>query len=126
MAALDIPCPKCGRLLRLPDRALLGRKGRCAKCGHRFILQEPEKIEFAEARPSPGEYLHVASRGEMQTGNDDAVVDIGPHLVPECRTASAKLHEEPATASEQWSEPSRLGGPSPAVGDFALPSAQIE
>lgn len=41
MAALEIPCPKCGMLLKLPDRKLLGRKGKCSQCQHKFILEEP-------------------------------------------------------------------------------------
>ena len=35
-----IHCPHCGRELKLPDRSLLGRKGKCGKCQHTFILQE--------------------------------------------------------------------------------------
>ncbi len=58
MAALDIPCPECGRLLRIPDRAMLGKKARCGKCHHKFILQEQRKrevVQVAQAR------LHISS-----------------------------------------------------------------
>ena len=41
MAGLQIPCPKCGKSLKLPDRSLLGRKGKCPKCRHAFVLLEP-------------------------------------------------------------------------------------
>jgi hypothetical protein len=53
MASLEIPCPECGRLLRLPDRKMLGRKARCGKCNHRFILREPGLPDAGEpdARP---------------------------------------------------------------------------
>lgn len=40
MAALQVPCPKCGKSLKLPDRSLLGRKGKCSKCKHSFVLTE--------------------------------------------------------------------------------------
>lgn len=40
MASLQIPCPKCGKTLKLPDRSLLGRKGKCPKCSHAFVLSE--------------------------------------------------------------------------------------
>jgi hypothetical protein len=53
---LQIPCPECGAVLKLPDRSLLGRKGKCPKCGHRFVLAEPEEVELelAEAaQPLP-------------------------------------------------------------------------
>ncbi len=48
---LQIPCPECGAVLKLPDRSLLGRKGKCPKCGHRFVLAEPDdvELELAEA-----------------------------------------------------------------------------
>ena len=46
-----IPCPKCGKELRLRDPKLLGRAGKCPQCGHRFRLEEPEevKLELADA-----------------------------------------------------------------------------
>ncbi|MCX7419270.1 MAG: hypothetical protein NT013_07005 [Planctomycetia bacterium] len=40
MAALQVPCPKCGKSLKLPDRSYLGRKGKCPKCKHAFVLTE--------------------------------------------------------------------------------------
>ena len=40
--SLEISCPRCGKLLKLPDRSLLGKKGRCGKCQHKFILEEPK------------------------------------------------------------------------------------
>lgn len=41
-----IPCPQCGQDLRLKDRSLLGRTGRCPRCGHRFPLEEPDEVEL--------------------------------------------------------------------------------
>ncbi|RPI83112.1 MAG: hypothetical protein EHM42_08750, partial [Planctomycetaceae bacterium] len=50
MSRLDIPCPQCGMLLTIPDRALLGKKGRCPRCQNKFLLQLPaELIAFQEA-----------------------------------------------------------------------------
>lgn len=49
MTMLSIPCPKCGKKLKLKDRNLLGRKGRCPRCQHAFILTEPtepDEVEF--------------------------------------------------------------------------------
>lgn len=43
--SISIPCPKCGKSLRLPDKSLLGKVGRCPKCEHKFVLQEPEPDE---------------------------------------------------------------------------------
>ena len=46
MAGLQIPCPKCGKTLKLPDRSLLGRKGKCPKCRHAFVMTEPGEKEI--------------------------------------------------------------------------------
>ncbi len=51
MAGLQIACPKCGKTLKLPDRSLLGRRGKCAKCGHAFILEEPDEVQLELAEP---------------------------------------------------------------------------
>lgn len=52
MDTINIPCPKCGRELKLRDRSLLGRKGKCPKCGHAFVMEEPVvQLELAEPEP---------------------------------------------------------------------------
>lgn len=45
MELIQISCPKCGAGLKLKDRKLLGRRGKCPSCGHAFILQEPQQAE---------------------------------------------------------------------------------
>lgn len=49
MTSPHIPCPQCGAELRLPDRKLLGKTGKCPKCGHRFVLRDPAEGETAIA-----------------------------------------------------------------------------
>lgn len=51
MSSVTIPCPKCAADLKLPDRKLLGRKGKCPKCQHRFVLEEPDEVELTLAEP---------------------------------------------------------------------------
>ncbi len=41
MAALSIPCPSCRSLLKVPDESFIGKKARCPKCSHRFVLTMP-------------------------------------------------------------------------------------
>jgi hypothetical protein len=41
MSGVSVSCPKCNASLKLPDRSLLGRKGKCPKCQHRFTLTAP-------------------------------------------------------------------------------------
>lgn len=52
MSSIQIPCPQCGRELRIRDRNLLGRKGKCPKCGRTFVLTEPELVELELSEPS--------------------------------------------------------------------------
>jgi hypothetical protein len=53
MTVLRIPCPKCRKSLQLPDRRYLGRRGKCAACGHSFVLQEPEPEIELQPVPEP-------------------------------------------------------------------------
>lgn len=53
MQPLLIPCPNCGKELKLPDRRLLGRKAKCRNCGHRFLLEEPDEVELQLADETP-------------------------------------------------------------------------
>lgn len=46
MQPVLIPCPECGKELKLRDRSLLGRRGKCPKCDFRFVLEEPEEVEL--------------------------------------------------------------------------------
>ena len=53
MDTIQIPCPKCGSELKLRDRSLLGRRGKCPKCAHAFILEEPDEVQLELAEPEP-------------------------------------------------------------------------
>ncbi len=53
MSIISIPCPACGQTLKIRDRNLLGRKGKCPKCSHSFVLEEPTDaaLQLAVAPP---------------------------------------------------------------------------
>ncbi len=53
MDTIQIPCPKCGSELKLRDRSLLGRRGKCPKCAHAFVLEEPDEVQLELAEPDP-------------------------------------------------------------------------
>jgi hypothetical protein len=82
MPALDIPCPECGRLLRIPDRSMLGRKARCGKCQHKFILQEPAAIQAAPAAQAPAEVQFESSDGDEVVDNDQTMMGIAARFIP--------------------------------------------
>lgn len=61
MDEFRIPCPECGKRLKVRDRSLLGRKVKCPKCENRFVLALPEEedddlveFEMANAAPAAG------------------------------------------------------------------------
>ena len=48
MSELVVNCPKCSKGLKLRDRSKIGKKARCPKCSHVFVLTappEPEQVE---------------------------------------------------------------------------------
>ena len=54
MPRLSVACPGCSASLKLPDRSLQGRKVKCPKCQHGFIVRLPEsKQERATAAQKP-------------------------------------------------------------------------
>jgi len=71
MDTIQIPCPKCGTELKLRDRSLLGRKGKCPKCSHAFVLEEPEEVqlELAESGPLIPDDNALASMVGVWVGN---------------------------------------------------------
>ena len=104
MAALDISCPQCGRLLRLPDQTMLGRTARCRECGHRFTLQAP-------GRPQLG--------GGAKTSGVEPGPDLPLPREPAYGHATAEVESRPAQSAtkgrsqflDQW----QAAGPLPAA-----------
>ncbi len=84
MAGLQISCPKCGKSLKLPDRSLLGRKGKCPKCRHAFVMTEPTAQEVAASQVEPdGDPLDVDELydeleqiEQRRTGADEVQMEI--------------------------------------------------
>ncbi len=62
-AAMVIRCPKCTKGLKLRDSSKLGKKARCPKCSHVFVMQLPapdpesedddDEIQMELAQPAP-------------------------------------------------------------------------
>lgn len=76
MAGLQISCPRCGKSLKLPDRSLLGRKGKCPKCRHAFVLAEPTSAPQDEPAGDPldvGELYNELEQIEQRRTEADEV-----------------------------------------------------
>ncbi|MBA3315385.1 MAG: zinc-ribbon domain-containing protein [Planctomycetota bacterium] len=80
---LQIPCPECGSVLKLPDRSLLGRKGKCPKCGHRFTLAEPDDVELELADADASQPVVVPSARR--------IADARPSASAATKTATAEI-----------------------------------
>lgn len=116
MAALDIPCPECGRLLRIPDRAMLGKKARCGKCHHKFILQEQRKHEVAHVPQFQGNGLDFESSNDDEADNGQTLMGIAARFVPPELLAA---HQAPAAVQTAVPRPPAMSPPpAPFVAPF--------
>lgn len=98
MELIQISCPKCGSGLKLKDRKLLGRRGKCPSCGHAFVLEEPPEAEVT---------LELASESiPTGTGAQWVPDDASEHRPsPATATAAAIL---PALGTDATSGTARL------------------
>ncbi len=46
MVSMNVNCPKCKAIFKV-DEVHLGKKGRCTKCGEKFIISKPREGEGA-------------------------------------------------------------------------------
>lgn len=84
MAGIEIPCPKCGTVLKLPDRRLLGRKGKCSQCAQKFILEDPREVATAvdlaahsrKSRADDESDLEMASQPAYAPSGDDSDLEL--------------------------------------------------
>lgn len=87
-----ITCPNCATQFEIPDEAYRpGRKARCSKCGHVFVLpvsqEEPADFPFmqpAEAAPQPDNAASRSLPDELASAGDmpDAAGDATPQETP--------------------------------------------
>lgn len=103
--SIQIPCPKCGRELKIPDRSLLGRKGKCPKCAHTFVLEEPPivDLELVDSDLDRNVLTQVKSSSEARTrggSRETTASEIAGSTsdlesAPAVATHSVKLPESP-------------------------------
>lgn len=93
MTTALVVCPHCEKTIKLRDRSLLGKKGKCPSCAKSFLLEEQSKEE------------EVIS---LQLADEEPAVGTGAQWVPDHPTA----REPVAPAGPVAGPPDALGGPS--------------
>ena len=59
-----IPCPQCGKELRVNNYKLLGCRGQCPTCRHKFILEVPKAEGFHPRRANEPTDMASGQNGE--------------------------------------------------------------
>ncbi|MAG93365.1 MAG: hypothetical protein CMJ48_06405, partial [Planctomycetaceae bacterium] len=90
MSRVIVVCPECAKELKLQDRSSLGKRGRCPKCEHVFVLQERQPAAAVQSQPS------AAPSQASASSNDEA-------SVPSKGDVEFQLAEAPVAAvAAQW------------------------
>lgn len=116
MPVITIPCPACGAGLKLPDASLIGKKGRCPKCQHRFVLTmpDPEEVPLQLADPPrpviPRPVGPLVGTSARWVPDDD--VPVLPSVASPAPLPSTPL---PSTAMPSTAMPPVATAPEPAV-----------
>lgn len=102
MPSISIPCPACKATLKLPDNSLIGKKAKCPKCSHRFVLALPEEEEVPlQLADIP--VLPLAPRmgtSARWVPDDIPVAPMLPNPLPAPVLPVASAGSRPASASE--------------------------
>lgn len=112
MSELVVKCPKCTKGLKLRDRSKIGKKARCPKCSHVFVLTAPpepdqgeDEVELklaSEAAPQPAPQPDAPAVGlAARWVPDDAapLQQAAPHpSVPQQAVPQQQVPQQPAAA----------------------------
>jgi len=127
MSGVKIPCPQCQSVLKLKDRSMLGKTGKCPKCGHKFVLEEPApkqpespvKFELVDEQPAAGQ--NVQWIPDTPTPATPATPPTPPTPPSEEPTFSS-LIGEPAASTEPAANPLSFLESEPAAPTGGIPS----
>ena len=104
MSELVVNCPKCSKGLKLRDRRKIGKKARCPKCSHVFVLTAPSE---------PGQ---VENEVELKLASDVAHPPVAQPDVPAVGVA-ARWVPDNAPPLQQTAPPlpQQPGAPQPVI-----------
>lgn len=67
-----IPCPNCGKELRVRHRRLLGRRGRCPFCRSKFLIEVPKASGYEANGLQPNrDVANMSPGGETMRFDSD-------------------------------------------------------
>ncbi len=73
-------CQKCGIVLNLPNRVPAGKRMKCPKCGHRFVLTERDaSSESTFAGVADADVITTAEFGKRPPSSEDLPVPVAEH-----------------------------------------------
>ena len=122
MPAINVPCPACKSALKLPDESYVGKKAKCPKCGHRFVITIPG------AAPSEEDIPVLPLAPKMGTSArwvpDDPQTPAAPPTIqfPGVSVGPTVPVESGATTFPDFSAPTATS--SPVVPAVALPESE--
>jgi uncharacterized protein YbaR (Trm112 family) len=77
-----IPCPACRKELRVKNHRLLGRRGQCPFCQHKFILEVPKASGYEAKRRRPKRDIANALPEETMTFDSDVEFPLADETAP--------------------------------------------
>jgi hypothetical protein len=109
MSGLVVNCPKCTKGLKLRDRSKIGKKARCPKCSHVFVLTAPPEPDQADDEVE----LKLASEAAPQSAPqpEAPVVGVAARWVPD--NAPPLQQAAPQTPAQQPAAVPMFGAPAP-------------
>ena len=129
MSEMVVRCPKCAKGLKLRDRSKIGKKARCPKCSHVFVLTAPPEPVQDEDEVE----LKLASEAASQPApqSDAPAVGVAARWVPDNSSPLEQAAPQPAVPQQvvpQQAGPAAAGpaAAGPAADSSSLGSARSD
>ncbi len=125
MAKINIACPKCKAVFKV-DEIHIGKKGRCEKCGERFIISVPEeskkttssdvqaKVKVTQpAQPKTAQPVEATVRQDTSPGYAETIPtpkakkagdDISATIAAPTQKDTAEIQREEQDVPAEWEE----------------------